>query len=73
MLHTWEPWRSDWVVAPGWVHGDFGPQNLLIDPDSLAVTAIVDWELAGPGDPGTRMWRDRIAVTRAFRPGTAQA
>ncbi|MQM27543.1 aminoglycoside phosphotransferase family protein [Glycomyces albidus] len=33
------------------VHGDFGPNNLLIDPESSAVTAIVDWEFAGIGEP----------------------
>jgi aminoglycoside phosphotransferase (APT) family kinase protein len=32
------------------VHGDFGPNNVLLDPDGYAVTAIVDWELAHPGD-----------------------
>jgi aminoglycoside phosphotransferase len=38
--------------APGTVlvHGDFGPNNLLIDPESFAVIAVVDWEFAGYGD-----------------------
>lgn len=32
------------------VHGDFGPQNMLFDPDSAAVTAVLDWELADRGN-----------------------
>jgi tRNA A-37 threonylcarbamoyl transferase component Bud32 len=33
------------------VHGDFGPNNLLLDPKTFAVTAVVDWEFAHYGDP----------------------
>ncbi|MGH8879478.1 MAG: phosphotransferase [Stackebrandtia sp.] len=33
------------------VHGDFGPQNVLFDPDSLTVTAVLDWEWAHIGQP----------------------
>jgi aminoglycoside phosphotransferase (APT) family kinase protein len=33
------------------VHGDYGPNNVLLDPDTLAVTAVVDWEWAHPGRP----------------------
>jgi len=33
------------------VHGDFGPNNLLLDPETFAVTAVVDWEFAHYGDP----------------------
>lgn len=33
------------------VHGDFGPNNLLIDPAAWQVTAILDWEFAGSGEP----------------------
>lgn len=40
------------VLGPGTlVHGDFGPNNLLLDPDTYAVTAVVDWEFAHLGDP----------------------
>jgi tRNA A-37 threonylcarbamoyl transferase component Bud32 len=31
------------------VHGDFGPQNLLIDPETQIVTALLDWEFAHVG------------------------
>jgi aminoglycoside phosphotransferase len=33
------------------VHGDFGPNNVLIDPATHAVTAVLDWEWAHPGEP----------------------
>jgi hypothetical protein len=33
------------------VHGDFGPQNLLIDPDALVITALLDWEFVRIGSP----------------------
>lgn len=33
------------------VHGDLVPENLLVDPESLAVVAVVDWELAHAGNP----------------------
>jgi Ser/Thr protein kinase RdoA (MazF antagonist) len=33
------------------VHGDFGPQNLLIDEEVPRVTALLDWEFAHMGEP----------------------
>ncbi len=41
------------VDAPGavLVHGDFGPNNLLLDPSTMAVTAVLDWEFAHVGTP----------------------
>lgn len=38
-------------LRPSLVHGDFGPQNLLFDPDTAKVTGVLDWELAHRGDP----------------------
>ena len=35
------------------VHGDLNPKNLLLDPDSLALTAVLDWEFAHAGHPFT--------------------
>jgi Ser/Thr protein kinase RdoA (MazF antagonist) len=35
------------------VHGDYGPNNILLDPDTFAVTAVLDWEWAHTGDPVT--------------------
>jgi aminoglycoside phosphotransferase (APT) family kinase protein len=33
------------------VHGDYGPQNVLLDPAGLEITAVLDWEWAHAGDP----------------------
>ncbi len=35
------------------VHSDLNPKNLLVDPDSLAITGLVDWEYAHAGHPFT--------------------
>lgn len=32
------------------VHGDFGPNNVLLDRDARSVTAVLDWEWAHAGD-----------------------
>lgn len=49
---------ADWLAAhvprdyrPGVIHGDFHLGNLLFEPASPKVAAIVDWELATVGDP----------------------
>jgi aminoglycoside phosphotransferase (APT) family kinase protein len=33
------------------VHSDLNPKNLLVDPDRLQVTGLVDWEFAHAGSP----------------------
>lgn len=35
------------------VHSDFNAKNLLVDPHSLEVTGLVDWEFAHAGSPWT--------------------
>jgi len=35
------------------VHSDFNPKNLLLDPETLEVTAVLDWEFAHSGSPYT--------------------
>jgi aminoglycoside phosphotransferase (APT) family kinase protein len=47
----------DTVCGPGprspgsvLVHGDYGPNNVLLDPDARQVTAVLDWEWAHVGD-----------------------
>jgi aminoglycoside phosphotransferase (APT) family kinase protein len=35
------------------VHSDFNPKNLLVDPASLDVTGLLDWEFAHSGSPYT--------------------
>jgi len=54
-LHDIDPARvfPDATTHPDQVivHGDYGPNNILLDPDTFAVTAVLDWEWAHPGDP----------------------
>jgi len=58
------------------VHGDLNAKNLLVDPASLVVTGLLDWEFAHAGLPGTdlgnllRLEREPIltaAVLDAYR------
>jgi len=35
------------------VHSDLNPKNLLVDPETLAVTGVLDWEFAHAGHPFT--------------------
>ena len=35
------------------VHSDLNPKNLLVDPDTLTVTGVLDWEFAHSGHPFT--------------------
>ncbi|MEU3559906.1 phosphotransferase [Kitasatospora sp. NPDC006786] len=44
---------GDGPAPPGsvLVHGDFGPNNLLLDPATFAVTGLLDWEFAHLGEP----------------------
>jgi aminoglycoside phosphotransferase (APT) family kinase protein len=35
------------------VHSDVNPKNLLVDPDTLEVTGLLDWEFAHSGHPYT--------------------
>jgi aminoglycoside phosphotransferase (APT) family kinase protein len=57
------------------VHSDFNPKNLLVDPRSLQVTGLLDWEFAHAGHPFTdlgnllRFERDEVftdAVLAAY-------
>jgi aminoglycoside phosphotransferase len=55
---------------PSWVHGDYGPQNLLYDEASLEVTGVLDWEFARRGDPVDDLaWAEWIV--RMHHPGAA--
>jgi aminoglycoside phosphotransferase (APT) family kinase protein len=64
------------------VHSDLNPKNVLVDPRSLEVTALLDWEFAHAGSPwselGNLLRFDRapafadavLAAYRAFLPNT---
>jgi aminoglycoside phosphotransferase (APT) family kinase protein len=65
----------DTVVRRVLVHSDFNAKNLLVDPDSLEVTGLLDWEYAHAGHPFTdlgnllRFERDEVftdAVLAAY-------
>jgi aminoglycoside phosphotransferase (APT) family kinase protein len=74
--------RLDTVTRTCLVHSDLNPKNLLVDPETLAVTGLVDWEFAHAGLPGTdlgnllRFERDETltaAVLAAYREGVPDA
>ncbi|WP_457189424.1 phosphotransferase family protein [Nocardioides sp. P5_E3] len=54
------------------VHSDLNPKNLLVDPDTLEVTGVLDWEFAHAGHPWTdlgnllRFERDPSYVARVL-------
>ncbi|PSR77355.1 kinase-like domain-containing protein [Coniella lustricola] len=37
-------------------HGDLAPHNIMIDPQTLQVKALIDWEYAGYFLPGMERW-----------------
>lgn len=43
----------DTVTRSCLVHSDLNPKNLLVDPGTLTVTGVVDWEYAHAGHPFT--------------------
>ena len=47
------PFADEGGALPGavLVHGDFGPNNVLLDAEAHEVTAVVDWEWARLGRP----------------------
>ena len=57
-------------TGPVIVHGDFGPQNVLVGGDRI--TALVDWEFAHIGQPVEDLaWAEWIV--RMHHPGAADA
>ncbi|MEU0313465.1 phosphotransferase [Nocardioides sp. NPDC006273] len=41
----------DAVTRVSLVHSDLNPKNLILDPETLSVRAVVDWEFAHAGPP----------------------
>lgn len=37
-------------LSVGWIHGDYWPRNLLVGPDGVSLTGILDWDLAAPDE-----------------------
>ncbi|PMD12917.1 hypothetical protein NA56DRAFT_449748 [Hyaloscypha hepaticicola] len=54
--------RSHWDVKTSsreefvFIHGDLGPDNLRIDPDTLTVKCVIDWEHSGYFPSGFQKW-----------------
>jgi aminoglycoside phosphotransferase len=50
------------------VHGDYGPNNVLLDPATADITGVLDWEWAHAGDPAEDLaWCEWIV--RMHHPG----
>jgi aminoglycoside phosphotransferase (APT) family kinase protein len=51
-LHRIDPRLLDPAAPPRTVirHGDFGPNNVLLDADTGATSAVLDWEFSGVGN-----------------------
>jgi aminoglycoside phosphotransferase (APT) family kinase protein len=45
--------RLDTVQRVCLVHSDLNPKNVLVDPETLAITGVLDWEFAHAGHPFT--------------------
>jgi aminoglycoside phosphotransferase (APT) family kinase protein len=67
-------------AGAGWAHGDFRPANLVVDGGRVLV--VLDWEMAGPGDPARdlgiatmpawgRWWTDEELLERYRAAGGA--
>ena len=41
------------VARVSFVHSDLNPKNLIVDPSTLRVAAVLDWEFAHAGSPYT--------------------
>lgn len=50
-LMAWLPAHVPAVSETRLVHGDFRLDNLIFHPETLAVQAVLDWELSTLGDP----------------------
>lgn len=71
LTHAWEAALSApaWTGPPVWLHGDLQAGNLLAQEGAL--TAVIDFGLAGAGDPAcdllTAWWYLPAAARPAFR------
>jgi aminoglycoside phosphotransferase (APT) family kinase protein len=69
--------RLDTVGRACLVHSDLNPKNLLVDPDTLRITGVLDWEFAHAGHPFTdlgntlRFEREPVWVDAVLEGSTA--
>ncbi|KND86170.1 hypothetical protein TOPH_09207 [Tolypocladium ophioglossoides CBS 100239] len=71
---SWKTLSSD-VDEYIFQHGDLAAHNLLMDPQTLQVKALIDWEYAGFFPPGMERWPGTLdsATYRKRGDGLAQA
>jgi aminoglycoside phosphotransferase (APT) family kinase protein len=51
VLDEAEDLLADGVDRVCLVHSDFNPKNLLVDPETVRITGLIDWEFAHAGSP----------------------
>lgn len=51
-------WKTLPLKEPGYVfqHGDLAAHNIIMNPETLQVEALIDWEYAGFFPPGMQRW-----------------
>lgn len=56
------PWKTHWSEKAQYTfqHGDLAAHNILMNPQTLEVAALVDWEYAGFFPPGMELWPDTL-------------
>ncbi len=50
-IHAWLERQRTLERAPRLLHGDFKLDNCILDPASLALAAVIDWDMSTRGDP----------------------
>ena len=48
---TWMQSNIPAETPPAFIHNDYKYDNLVLDPDTLEIKALLDWEMATVGDP----------------------
>jgi len=48
---TWMQSNIPPATLPAFIHNDYKYDNLVLDPDTLEIKALLDWEMATVGDP----------------------
>lgn len=56
-------------VVVGWMHGDYWPGNVLVDPDGRRITGIVDWDLSSDRELAIHDPLHFILLTRRLSSG----
>ena len=51
VFQTYLDSKENFLFTPSLVHGDFDTSNILVDPDTLEITGIIDFEDAKISDP----------------------